>query len=126
MNSEAEWRRALKASPDDKTLLLAYGDWLEEQGELVRACQAREKAGAGNLIFRLYHPTWSDGPYGEFAQIHHVKTHVNHKRRQESPDEYRRNPADDPVPVAELVVVIEWRARPAEIARRQFTRDMRL
>src|SRR4051794_15505911 len=31
MNSEAEWKKALKASPEDKTLLLAYGDWLEER-----------------------------------------------------------------------------------------------
>jgi len=124
MNSEADWQKALKASPDDRTLLLAYGDWLEEQGETLRACHARQKAGAGSLVYSLWHPTWGDERVGEWDKLHHLKAHVQGKARRSR--QYRRRWGDTPVSVDELVLVIEWRAKPIEIDRRPFSRDVQV
>jgi uncharacterized protein (TIGR02996 family) len=121
MNTEADWKKALKASPDDATLLLAYGDWLEEQGEQLRACQARQQAGAGKLIFSLWHPSWGDERVGEWDRLAYLKSHVRGKG-----DQYARKWGDQPVPVEELVLIIEWRATPVEIGRRPFTADMKV
>ena len=123
MNTEAEWRKALKASPDDDTLLLAYGDWLEEQGERLRACQTRQKAGAGSLVFSLWHPSWAER-HGEWDKLAHLKSHVRGMGGESGT--YVRRFGDEPVPTAELVLVIEWRARPVEVERRPFSLDVRV
>jgi uncharacterized protein (TIGR02996 family) len=124
MNSEAEWQKALKASPDDATVLLAYGDWLEEQGDQLGACQARQKAGVGELVFRLTHPRWGGELVGEFARLAYLKSHVRGRRR--SGVLYSRGRRDTPVPISELVVVIEWRVKPTEIARRPYSADLQV
>jgi uncharacterized protein (TIGR02996 family) len=123
MNSEAEWRKALKKSPDDKTLLLAYGDWLEEQGELLRACQAREKAGTGTLVYSLWHPSWGEERGGEWRKLAHLKSHVRNSLDGEG--RYVRS-FNVRVAVSELIVIIEWRTRPVEIARRPYSPELRL
>jgi uncharacterized protein (TIGR02996 family) len=45
MNEQAAFLAAIRATPDDNTLRLAYADWLEEHGdmecsELIRVCEA--------------------------------------------------------------------------------------
>lgn len=122
MNSEAEWRKALNASPEDRTLLMAYADWLEEQGEQFRACQVRQAAGGGTLVYSIWHPNWAK-PYGEWVQFSHLKSHVEPKSRS---SRYRRTHGSEPVPVTELVVVVEWRANPTEIMRQPYAPDLRL
>src|SRR5262245_40811696 len=122
MNSEAEWTKALKESPDDKALQLAYADWLEEQGEQVRACQVREAAGAGSLVYSLWHRSWGK-KHGEWPRLAHLKSHVI---QSGSGGKYRRKYDDKWVSMDELVVVVDWRANPVEIARRPFSRDLRL
>ena len=107
MNSEEDWQKALKASPDDRTLLLAYGDWLEEQDEQLCACQVRQKAGAGTLVYSLWHPNWGDKRHGEWRKLQYLKTHVQGKTRGSG--QYRRRWGDKVVRADELVVVIEWR-----------------
>jgi uncharacterized protein (TIGR02996 family) len=123
MNSEAEWRKALKQSPDDKTLLLAYGDWLEEQGDQLKACQTREKAGAGTLVYSLWHPSWGEERGGEWRKLAHLKSHVRNSLDAEG--RYVKS-YDLRVPVNELIVVIDWRALPIEITRRPYSHELRL
>jgi uncharacterized protein (TIGR02996 family) len=132
MNTEAEWKKAIKkAAPGDRTVLLAYADWLEEKGEDLRAFQAREKAGAGTLVYRLTHPNWGGELVGEFARLHHLKQHINLKllmssRSSAAMGKYRRAYDDTPVAVEELVVVIEWHAKPTEVARRPYSADLKI
>ena len=121
MNSEKEWRAALAKSPDDNTLRLAYADWLEEQGEQLRACRVRQDAGAGTLVYSLWHPSWGDKRYGEWKQLAHLQSHVRPKSRLGL---YRRTRGAAEVPVGELVVVVEWRANPTEITRRAYSHEM--
>jgi uncharacterized protein (TIGR02996 family) len=121
MNSEKEWKVALAGSPDDNTLRLAYADWLEEQGEQLRACQVRQDAGAGTLVYSLWHPSWGDKRYGEWKQLAHLQSHVRPKSRS---GKYRRTHGSKEVPVGELVVVVEWRANPTEITRRAYSHEM--
>ncbi len=126
MNTEAEWKKALRKSPGDNTLLLAYADWLEENGDQLRACKARQDAGAGTLVYRLTHPSWGGELFGEFAKLLHLKQHINLKLLMRPTRLYARTPAEPGVNPDELTVVVEWVARPVEIARRPFTRDLQL
>lgn len=125
MNSEAEWRKAIRRSPDDATLWLAYADWLEEKGDLFHACQAREKGGRGRLVYRLTHPSWGGETVGEFAKLHHLKQHLYLKMPM-SPEGYQRSYHDQPVPVGELQVVVEWVAQPIEVLRCPYSPDLKL
>jgi uncharacterized protein (TIGR02996 family) len=115
MNSDAEWQQALSQSPDDRTLLLAYGDWLEERGELLEAFLARQRAGLGRVVLWLWHPSWGEERVGEFASPADLADHVRSKKRQFK--QYQRVYRGPRVPFEELVVVFEWRAT-AEIVRR--------
>jgi uncharacterized protein (TIGR02996 family) len=121
MNSEAEWRAALAKSPGDNTVLLAYADWLEEQGEQLRACQVRQDAGAGTLVYSIWHPSWGDKRYGEWKHLAHLQSHVRPKSRS---GKYRRTRSIPEVPVDELVVIVEWRANPTEITRRSYSHSL--
>jgi uncharacterized protein (TIGR02996 family) len=121
MNSEREWKAALARSSDDNTLRLAYADWLEEQGEQLRACQVRQDAGAGTLVYSLWHPSWGNKRYGEWKQLAHLQSHVRPKGHLGT---YRRTYATPEVPVSELVVIVEWRANPTEITRLPYSHDL--
>jgi uncharacterized protein (TIGR02996 family) len=121
MNSESEWQQALQQSPDDRTLLLAYGDWLEERGEQLNAFLARQRAGAGKVVLLLWHPSWED-PFGEFASPSELQAHLQSKKRQFK--QYQRVHRGPRVPFSELVVVFEWRANPVEIERRAVSEDL--
>lgn len=44
MPSDADFQAAIRANPDDSTIRYAYADWLEEQGQLVRAANYRFNA----------------------------------------------------------------------------------
>jgi uncharacterized protein (TIGR02996 family) len=123
MNSVSEWSKALAASPNDKTLLLAYADWLEEQGEQFQACEVRQRAGAGTLVYRLWHPSWGDQIYGEWIKLHHLKSHVRGKERRWRGKYHLEHSASEVDP-KDLVVVIEWRARSTEVGRRPFSFDL--
>jgi uncharacterized protein (TIGR02996 family) len=116
MNSESQWQQVLQESPDDRTLLLAYGDWLEERGEQLKSFLARQRAGPGVVVLRLWHPSWGDDLFGEFATPAHLQEHIRSKRRQYK--QYQRVYQGPRVPFGELVVVFEWRATPVEIERR--------
>jgi uncharacterized protein (TIGR02996 family) len=123
VKSNQEWQQALQASPDDKVLRLAYADWLEEQGQRLEACKVRQTAGAGTLVFSLWHPSWGDRRTGEWTNLQHLKSHVNQKHPVGgSPGRYRAFGKEVPVP--ELVVVIEWRANPSELARQKYDPNM--
>ena len=123
MNSEAQWRAALAAAPEDNTLRLAYADWLEEQGEQLRACQVRQDAGAGTLVYSLWHPSWGTKRVGEWTKLQHLQSHVRPKSRL---GWYRRTRtrSSKEVRVSELVVIVEWRANPVEITRRAYAPEL--
>src|SRR5262245_40104466 len=127
MNSESEWQQVLQQSPDDRTLLLAYGDWLEERGEPLKAFLARQRAGVGAVVLRLWHPSWGEELVGEFAKPADLHAHIRGKRRQyKQYQRYEKGRALGPrVPFEELVVVFEWRAAPVEIERRPFSDELR-
>jgi uncharacterized protein (TIGR02996 family) len=122
MNSESQWQQALQQSPDDPTLLLAYGDWLEERGEQLNAFLARQRAGVGKVVLRLSHPSWGTELVGEFATPEDLQAHLRSKRRQYK--QYQRAYQGPRVPFDELVVVYEWRAAPVEIERRPLPAEL--
>jgi len=126
MNSAAEWQEALRKAPGDSVLRLAYADWLEERGRPLEACKVRQEAGAGTLIFSLWHPEWGEKRVGPWTSLVHLKNHVEGKQRSK----YRNRDAYEAhgkaVPVAELVVVIEWRAHAVEVARRPYGAGLKL
>jgi uncharacterized protein (TIGR02996 family) len=125
MNSDEQWQEALRKAPDDRVPRLAYADWLEEQGRRLEACKQRQQAGAGTLVFSLWHPSWGERRVGEWTQLEHLKSHVNQKHPLGgSPGAYRAFRKD--VPVSELVVVIEWRANATEIVRQPYRPEMSL
>jgi uncharacterized protein (TIGR02996 family) len=126
MNSDQEWNQALRESPEDSTLRLAYADWLEERGQRLEACKMRQQAGAGTLVFSLWHPQWGEKRVGEWTTLQHLKNHVHQKQRHNyrRPGHYEAH--GQAVPAAELVVVIEWRAHAVEVDRRPYTREMQV
>jgi uncharacterized protein (TIGR02996 family) len=111
MNSDSEWQKALKTTPDDNVLRLAYADWLEERGERLKALLNRQKAGAGTLIFSVWHPSWGEKRSNVWTVLSHLKSHI---RQHTSGRTYHGKHGD--VPLKELVVIVEWTAEVTRLA----------
>jgi uncharacterized protein (TIGR02996 family) len=124
MNTDADWREAIERSPDDRSLLLAYGDWLEERGELLRAFRARQRAGAGKVVLCVWHPSWGQETVGDFAELQHLRLHVLMKTQGRKA--YQGPRGTKPVPADELVVAVTWRTSPLEIERHALTPELEI
>jgi uncharacterized protein (TIGR02996 family) len=116
MNSEVEWQQAIKQAANDPKILLAYADWIEQNGDQTKAYRVRERAGAGKLLYALSHPSWGEERFGGWAKLIYLISHVKQKP-EASIGGYRRKAGEALVPISELVVVYEWRAKPIAIER---------
>jgi uncharacterized protein (TIGR02996 family) len=124
--TKADWLKQLQGAPDDKGLLLAYADWLEEQGDLLEAFAQRESAGVGRRVYLLGCKSVPGHYLGPWQQLAHMRSHIRNKVRAVygGPRKYHfrvpRGPGkrseETAVRLDELFVLVRFEYTPVDVA----------